>query len=493
MKPKYITEIDWQLLQKKYPNNLKEIIAKLENRYPVQYLIGNVEFLNTTINVDECVLIPRFETELLVEKTIEKIKEQKINNPKILELGTGSGCIAISLKKNISCEVCAIDISKDSIELAKYNAQQNKVFIDFRVEDMLNVNYEGYDIIISNPPYVSETEPVGEETKYEPQNALFATENGLFFYKEIIKKISELSTKPKLIAFEIGMTQGKELLEISKKYLSTMTPSIEKDLTGRDRYLFIEEIVWKMKRSYGIVFIISLLLMTGSANAATNSETAVRYYAWDSEIIDDNVPQAHLLLTLKEDNTYYLNESVNQNVTYYGTYEETKDEIIFHQKEMDGSDVCAYITSDEVTMEKESGNIITTFRGETAILRETNGASKLQQNDFNFHERIYCRELLNPHTKESYFENDNVLLKFTQENIYLLNKDSEELKIGTYEQEENNLDAILTSDEINNRINNIKNNNVNIVTIIILITAMLVVMIISITSKRNFKKKTNKK
>ena len=248
-----------------------------------------------------------------------------------------------------------------------------------------------------------------------------------------------------------------------------------------------------MKRSYGIVFIISLLLMTGSANAATNSENAVRYYAWDSEIIDDNVPQAHLLLTLKEDNTYYLNESVNQNVTYYGTYEETKDEIIFHQKEMAGSDVCAYITSDEVTMEKESGNIITTFRGETAILRETNGASKLQQNDFNFHERIYCRELLNPHTKESYFENNNVLLKFTQENIYLLNKDSEELKIGTYEQEENNLDAILTSDEINNRINNIKNNNVNIVTIIILITAMLVVMIIFITSKRNFKKKTNKK
>ena len=117
----------------------------------------------------------------------------------------------------------------------------------------------------------------------------------------------------------------------------------------------------------------------------------------------------------------------------------------------------------------------------------------MQQNDFNFHERIYCRELLNPHTKESYFENDNVLLKFTQENIYLLNKDSEELKIGTYEQEENNLDAILTSDEINNRINNIKNNNVNIVTIIILITAMLVVMIIFIISKRNFKKKTNKK
>lgn len=69
----------------------------------------------------------------------------------------------------------------------------------------------------------------------------------------------------------------------------------------------------------------------------------------------------------------------------------------------------------------------------------------MQQNDFNFHERIYCRELLNPHTKESYFENDNVLLKFTQENIYLLNKDSEELKIGTYEQEENTLNVTITN------------------------------------------------
>ena len=107
---------------------------------------------------------------------------------------------------------------------------------------MLNINYEGYDLIISNPPYVSETEPVGKETQYEPQNALFAKEKGLFFYQEIIKKISELSTKPKLIAFEIGMTQGNELLEFSKKHLSTMTSSIKKDLTGRDRYLFIERV-----------------------------------------------------------------------------------------------------------------------------------------------------------------------------------------------------------------------------------------------------------
>ena len=240
MKPEYITDTDWKLLKEKYRDNIEEVLDKLEAHYPVQYLIGNVEFLNTIIHVDERVLIPRFETELLVEKTIQKLKKMKLENPNILELGTGSGCISIALKKNIDCKVSAVDISEDAIQVARENATLNKVSIDFKVKDMLNTNYEGYDLIISNPPYVSETEPVGKETQYEPQNALFAKEKGLFFYQEIIKKISELSAKPKLIAFEIGMTQGSELLEFSKKHLSTMTFSIEKDLTGRDRYLFIE-------------------------------------------------------------------------------------------------------------------------------------------------------------------------------------------------------------------------------------------------------------
>lgn len=242
MKPEYITNTDWQLLKEKYRDNIEEVLDKLEAHYPVQYLIGNVEFLNTIIHVDERVLIPRFETELLVEKTIQKLKKMKLENPNILELGTGSGCISIALKKNIDCKVSAVDISEDAIQVARENATLNKVSIDFKVQDMLNINYEGYDLIISNPPYVSETEPVGKETQYEPQNALFAKEKGLFFYQEIIKKISELSTKPKLIAFEIGMTQGNELLEFSIKHLSTMTSSIEKDLTGRDRYLFIERV-----------------------------------------------------------------------------------------------------------------------------------------------------------------------------------------------------------------------------------------------------------
>lgn len=240
MKPDFITDTDWKILKEKYPQNINEIIKKLESYYPVQYLIGNVEFLNTIINVDERVLIPRFETELLVEKTIKRIIALNIQNPRIIDLGTGSGCIAISLKKNLPCFVTAIDISEQAIELAKENALKNQVEIEYKIENMINTNLEGYDVIISNPPYVKETESVGEETKYEPQNALFAKNNGLYFYEEILKNISKLSTMPKLVAFEIGMSEGEDIKNLALKYLSTKKILIEKDLTNRDRYIFIE-------------------------------------------------------------------------------------------------------------------------------------------------------------------------------------------------------------------------------------------------------------
>ncbi len=240
MKTDFITDTDWKILKEKYPQNINEILKKLESHYPVQYLIGNVEFLNTIINVDERVLIPRFETELLVEKTIKRIKALNIQNPRIIDLGTGSGCIAISLKKNLPCFVTAIDISEQAIELAKENALKNQVEIEYKIENMINTNLEGYDVIISNPPYVKETESVGEETKYEPQNALFAKNNGLYFYEEILKNISKLSTMPKLVAFEIGMSEGEDIKNLALKYLSTKKILIEKDLTNRDRYIFIE-------------------------------------------------------------------------------------------------------------------------------------------------------------------------------------------------------------------------------------------------------------
>ncbi len=240
MKPDFITEIDWQILKAKYPNNLEEVINKLNHHYPVQYLIGNVEFLNTKILVDERVLIPRFETEYLVDILIKKIQNSSLKNPKIVDLGTGSGCIAIALKKNLNCSVTGVDISESAIELAKLNAEKNHVEINFKINNMLKENYEGYDIIVSNPPYVKETEEVGAETKYEPQNALFAKNDGLFFYEEILKKVEKLSIKPKIVAFEIGMTQKEAIISLASKYILSAKIIAQKDLTNRDRYIFIE-------------------------------------------------------------------------------------------------------------------------------------------------------------------------------------------------------------------------------------------------------------
>ena len=139
---------------KKYlkEEELEEGIKKLNQGIPVQYIIGNVDFYGNVIEVNENVLIPRFETEGLVEKTIERLKNRK--NLKIVDLGTGSGCIAITLAKKLNCEVDAVDISSKALEVAKKNAINNDVSINFYLGDLLKPLKNKYDCIISNPPYM---------------------------------------------------------------------------------------------------------------------------------------------------------------------------------------------------------------------------------------------------------------------------------------------------------------------------------------------------
>lgn len=238
IKPEKITDLDWEILKNMYPNNLKEIKEKLKNNYPVQYLIGNVEFCDSKIEVNENVLIPRFETEYLVEKVIKKLEHYKKNSLNILDIGTGSGCIAISLAKKLEQKIEAIDISLEALKLAQKNAKNNKVDIEFKKSDILKEDLiKNYDVIISNPPYVSELEEVDISTKYEPQNAIFANKNGLEFYERIIEVIHN---KPKLIAFEIGMTQGEAITNLAKNKFPDAKIIIEKDLVGKNRYIFIE-------------------------------------------------------------------------------------------------------------------------------------------------------------------------------------------------------------------------------------------------------------
>ena len=237
-KPEFLSFKDWELLKNKYLKNIEEILVKLESEYPVQCLIGSVYFYNSIINVSENVLIPRPETEYLVEKTIDYAKKfnHKIN---IIDLGTGSGCIAIALKKELDSKVSALDISHDALELAKLNALENNVDINFYGIDITKPLEDMYDIIISNPPYIPKNGYIAENVlKYEPHIALFADEEGIYFYKQIIKNNLNKLNKKGFMAFEIGDNEDK-LLEEFLKEEGIVKFKFECDLTGRIRYLFI--------------------------------------------------------------------------------------------------------------------------------------------------------------------------------------------------------------------------------------------------------------
>ncbi len=178
-------------------------LKELESGRPIQYILGEVNFYGYDFVVNENVLIPRYETELLVDKTIKKVNKlfgSKCTN--IIDLGTGSGCIAISLKKNLNCNVDAIDISKEALDVAKTNAKKNNVWINFINADMTTYVSNKYDVIIANPPYISHDEEIMDIVKNnEPNIALYAKENGLYFYKRIIENIPLITKKDFLIAF----------------------------------------------------------------------------------------------------------------------------------------------------------------------------------------------------------------------------------------------------------------------------------------------------
>ena len=225
----------------KVSKNIEKDYNKLKNDYPIQYLIGYVNFYGYKINVNDSVLIPRYETEYLVEKTINYINNifgnKKIN---ILDLGCGSGAISIILSKKTNSNVFGIDISEKALKVAKNNAKENNTNIKFIKNDMLDNISDKYDVIISNPPYISEEENIMDRVKlYEPNIALYAPNNGLYYYEKILSNIKNNLKEKYLIAFEIGITQSSEISKMIKKYLPNSKYYIEKDLTNRDRYIFI--------------------------------------------------------------------------------------------------------------------------------------------------------------------------------------------------------------------------------------------------------------
>lgn len=238
-------EKDLEYIKKYLPSDqIEEGISLLEKGVSPQYIVGNVEFYGNLIEVDSNVLIPRFETELLVEKTIMYIQrlfsKDKISNLKILDIGTGSGCIAITLKKELNSKVVGVDISLEALEVAKRNAIHNEADICFYSSDLFSNVSGKFDVIVSNPPYIRYDEAIEDIVKNnEPHLALYASEQGLYFYRKILEKASNYLSNQFLIAFEIGESQGEAIKNMAYLYLNDVSVNIEKDYSGRDRFVFI--------------------------------------------------------------------------------------------------------------------------------------------------------------------------------------------------------------------------------------------------------------
>ena len=223
----------------------RDIVKRRLKHEPLQYILGKTEFFGLKFKLTPDVLIPRQETELLVELVLEYIKTKKIPKPKILEIGTGSGCIAVSIAANTECTIDAVDVSEEALLIAKQNAEINNTASNIRFiqKDFLKEydSFENYDIIVSNPPYIA-AEDIGglseEVKKYEPFRALSDSNDGLSFYK----KIFELSIRSDFrseVFTEIGDGKKDAIADLLKEY-NISDYSIHNDLIKIPRVLNIK-------------------------------------------------------------------------------------------------------------------------------------------------------------------------------------------------------------------------------------------------------------
>jgi release factor glutamine methyltransferase len=223
-------------------NKLNAVLEKLLTHEPIQYIIGNTWFYNLNFIINKHVLIPRPETEELVFEAIKIIQKNNLKNA--IDIGTGSGCIPIALKKNIDAlNITAIDVSKDALEVAKQNAALNNVIINFKETNFLNEEehqqFEKFNLIISNPPYIPDNEVLHKNVvAFEPSIALFVPEKDvLIFYKKILSFAENHLKKNGYIMLEVHENLAKETAQIfiDKNYVVT----IKKDMQEKERMLII--------------------------------------------------------------------------------------------------------------------------------------------------------------------------------------------------------------------------------------------------------------
>lgn len=230
-----------ELVEDNILERFSEMLADyIIDEIPVEYVLGYTYFYGNKIKVNDNVLIPRDETEELVEKAIGCIKE----GDKVLDLCTGSGAIAVSLKKEIkNIEVTASDISSKALSVARENAKDNNCDIEFVEGDLIYpfiMSNKKFDVIVSNPPYVSKDYQINNFVKHEPSIALFAENDGLENYEIIIKNLEKVLNRDGYILFEIGYNQKEAIIDICKKYLNNYEVNAYKDISGNDRMVVIK-------------------------------------------------------------------------------------------------------------------------------------------------------------------------------------------------------------------------------------------------------------
>ncbi len=245
----HVLNMDRMLLFTKYKSQVeKEKIDKIRNyiqkigkeKFPLQYLLNEQEFYGRKFYVNKGVLIPRQDTEKLVEEAIRILKNESVKNPKILDIGTGSGIIGITIALEIEgCKVMGTDISDKALEISQKNKEiLNVGNIKFFKSDLFNeIEYKKFNMIVSNPPYISDDETgiMSEDTLlYEPKEALFAENSGLSFYYRISREAMDYLQEEGYLLFEIGYRQGSAVKEIMEK-TGFVNVNILKDMQNLDR------------------------------------------------------------------------------------------------------------------------------------------------------------------------------------------------------------------------------------------------------------------
>lgn len=219
-------------------DNIQDMTEKRKKGFPIQYILGEWEFYGYKFKVGEGVLIPRQDTETLIDYVLDICRKNNIKSPKIIDLCSGTGCIAIALKKEMpDSEIYALENSGIALEYLEYNAKLNQADIKIMeadvLEDKYTDNFKDFDIIVSNPPYLTRQDmrELQPEVRFEPVTALYAGEDGLYFYQRITPLWKKILKSGGMIVYEIGMNQHESVSDILKSNNFNQTEFI-KDTAG---------------------------------------------------------------------------------------------------------------------------------------------------------------------------------------------------------------------------------------------------------------------